>query len=90
MGCELLLKATKVDGVYDTDPVKNPEAKRYESLSYMDVFTKDLGVMDHAAISLARDNHIPVVVFSIYEAGAFAKVLTGEGRYTIVQDELAE
>lgn len=86
MNCDVLLKGTKVDGVYDADPVKVKDAKRYESLSYLDVLTKDLGVMDHAAISLARENHIPILVFSVYEPGAFARVLCGEGRHTIVHN----
>ncbi len=85
MGCDALLKGTKVDGVYDADPVKIPDAKRYERLGYMEVLTKDLAVMDHAAISLARENTIPILVFSIYESGAFAEILRGKGRYTIVQ-----
>ena len=87
MGCDLLLKGTKVDGVYDADPIKEKDANRFDRLSYMEVLTKDLGVMDHAGISLARENGIPILVFSIYESGAFAKVLCGEGRYTIVCDE---
>jgi uridylate kinase len=87
MGCDALLKGTKVDGVYDADPVKVPDAKRYERLAYMEVLTRDLAVMDHAAISLARENDIPILVFSIYESGAFAKVVCGQGRYTIVQNE---
>src|SRR3546814_10513918 len=77
MGCDLLLKGTKVDGVYDSDPARNPEAKRYDTLGYMQVLTQDLGVMDHAAISLARENAIPILVFSIYRPGAFAEVLSG-------------
>lgn len=84
MGCEVLLKGTKVDGVYDSDPVKNADAKRFEHLSYFDVLQKDLGVMDHAAISLARENNIPILVFSIYDPGAFAEVVTGSGHYTTV------
>lgn len=87
MACDLLLKGTKVDGVYNADPIKVKDAKRFDRLNYMEVLTKDLGVMDHAAISLARENAIPILVFSIYESGAFAKVLCGEGRYTIVCDE---
>ena len=86
MGCDLLLKATKVDGVYDSDPAKNNDARRFDKLSYMDVFRQDLGVMDHAAISLARENHIPILVFSIYSPGAFSEVLCGRGRFTIVKD----
>jgi len=87
MGCDVLLKGTKVDGVYDADPAKNPDATRYETLSYMRVLTDDLGVMDHAAISLARENAIPILVFSIYRPGAFAEVLSGEGRFTLVRTE---
>jgi len=87
MGCDLLLKGTKVDGVYDADPVRVKEAKRFERLTYLEVLTRDLGVMDHAAISLARENHIPILVFSIYESGAFAQVLCGNGRFTIVCGE---
>jgi uridylate kinase len=87
MGCDLLLKGTRVDGVYDADPVKVKDAKRFDRLGYLEVLTKDLGVMDHAGISLARENAIPILVFSIYKPGAFAKVLCGEGRYTIVRDE---
>ena len=87
MGCDLLLKGTKVDGVYDSDPMQNSHAQRISRLSYHDVLTQDLGVMDHAAISLARENRIPIMVFSIYEEGAFAEVVQGRGRYTIIRDE---
>ena len=87
MGCDALLKGTKVDGVYDADPVREKRAKRFERLSYRQVLAEDLGVMDHAAISLARENHIPVLVFSIYEPGAFADVLCGKGKYTMIDDE---
>ena len=87
MGCDALLKGTKVDGVYDADPVEVKGAKRFNRLSYRQVLTEDLGVMDHAAISLARENHIPVLVFSIYEPGAFAAVLRGKGKYTLINGE---
>ncbi len=87
MGCDALLKGTKVDGVYDTDPVKNAKAKRYNRLTYRKVLSEDLGVMDHTAISLARENAIPILVFSIYEPGAFAQVLCGKGRSTIINNE---
>ncbi len=87
MGCDVLLKGTKVDGVYDADPVKVKDAKRYERLSYREVLTRDLAVMDHAAISLARENNIPILVFSIYDPGAFAEILRGAGRYTTVGNE---
>lgn len=84
MGCDALMKATQVDGVYDSDPKKNPDAKRYDTLSYRDVLAKDLKVMDAAAVSLARDNGIPIVVFSIHEDGSFAGILRGEGLSTVV------
>lgn len=87
MNCDLLAKATKVDGVYTADPMKDPEAKRYERLSYMDVLTKDLKVMDATAISLARENSIPIMVFSVKEKGNIAKVLNGEGTFTLVVDQ---
>ncbi len=87
MGCEVLLKGTKVDGVYDADPLEEPAAKRFETLDFMDVLSKDLGVMDHAAISLARENNIPILVFSIYRPGAFAEVVCGEGAFTTVRQE---
>lgn len=87
MECDALIKATKVDGVYDSDPKKNPDAKRYEQLSYMDVLTQDLKVMDATAISMARENHIPIVVFSVKSEGSFGRVMRGEGNYTIVSDK---
>lgn len=86
MGCDALLKATKVDGVYDADPMKVPTANRYDRLSYMDVLTRDLKVMDASAISLARENEIPILVFSIHNHGAFADVVHGKGRYTIITE----
>jgi uridylate kinase len=84
MGCDALLKATKVDGVYDADPSQVPDARRFERLGYLDVLSRDLQVMDASAISLARENNIPILVFSIFESGGFAKVLCGYGRYTII------
>lgn len=87
MDCDAMLKATKVDGVYTADPMKDPTAKRYETLSYRQVLTDDLKVMDASAIALSRDNNIPIVVFSIFEEGGFARVIRGEGRYTIVTEE---
>ena len=86
MDCDAMLKATKVDGVYDSDPVKNPDAKRFDKLTYKHVLTEDLRVMDASAITLSRENNIPILVFSIHEQGSFAKVMKGEGRYTIVTD----
>jgi uridylate kinase len=86
MGCDALLKATKVDGVYDADPHRVAGAKRFERLSYHDVLARDLQVMDAAAVSLARENGIPILVFSIFESGGFAAVVQGKGRFTIVTD----
>ena len=86
MGCDALLKGTQVDGVYDSDPRKNPEAKRYTTLSYLEMLARDLAVMDAAAISVARENRLPIIVFNIHEAGAFTAVMQGQGRYTTVTD----
>ncbi len=85
--CQALLKATKVDGVYSADPKKDHAAQRFERLSYLDVLTRDLQVMDAAAIALARENRIPILVFSIYDRGGFAEVVSGKGRFTIVSEE---
>ncbi len=82
--CEALLKGTSVDGVYAADPKKDPNAKRYETISFTDILKNDLRIMDPAAIALARDNGIPVVVFSIRKPGAVRDVLNGEGRFTTV------
>ena len=84
MSCDALLKATKVDGVYTEDPIKNPDAERYEALTYHQVLTRDLRVMDASAISLARENNIPIIVFSIYDKGAFADVVGGKGLFTVI------
>ncbi len=86
MRCDVLLKGTSVDGIYSADPKTHPDATRYERLSYMHVLARDLKVMDAAAITLARDNHIPVIVFSIRTQGALMSVLAGSGRSTIVAD----
>lgn len=87
MNCDALLKGTKVDGVYDSDPVTNPDAKRYEKVSYLKALADDLKVMDAAALSLSRDNRIPILVFSINTPGAMAEVVHGRGRFTIVTDD---
>ena len=84
MDCNALLKATQVDGIYSADPKKDPNATRYETLTYRDVLADDLKVMDAAAVSLARENAIPIIVFSIREPGSFAAVLRGTARATIV------
>jgi len=86
MACEAIFKGTKVDGVYDKDPVKHADAKRYETVSFDEVLQKHLGVMDASAIALARDNNLPIIVFSLDEPGGFKGILAGEGTYTRVQD----
>ena len=86
MGCDLLLKATKVNGVYSADPLTDHTAEFHPTLSYDDVLTRNLGVMDATAIALARENLIPVAIFSIYEAGGFAKVIRGEGNFTLITE----
>jgi uridylate kinase len=87
MGCDMLLKGTQVDGVYSADPRKDPAAERYEELTYHDVLARDLAVMDAAAISVARENGLPILVFNIHAAGAFAQVMRGEGRFTIIREK---
>ena len=84
MNCEALLKGTRVDGVYSADPEKDKTAKRYDQLSYMQVLTEDLRVMDMAAVSLARENAIPILVFSIETPGEFQRVVKHQGRFTVV------
>jgi uridylate kinase len=84
MGCDALLKGTQVDGVYTTDPKNDPTAERYERLTYQEVVSQNLRVMDTSAVALARENKIPILVFSIHTSGSFAEVVCGGGRYTIV------
>ncbi len=86
MGCDAILKATQVDGVYSADPKKDKNAKRYKKLTYREVLSKDLAVMDASAISLARENKIPILVFSIHTPGAFARVIAGKGRFTVIEE----
>lgn len=87
MNCDALLKGTSVDGVYDSDPKKNAEAKRFDTVTYSKVLADDLKVMDASAVALCRDNNIPIVVFSIREKGNLARVLSGQGVQTIVTNE---
>ena len=84
MNCQAILKGTKVDGVYDKDPAKHADAVRYTDVSYDEVLQKHLGVMDASAIALARDNNLPIIVFSLDEPGGFKGILAGEGTYTRV------
>ena len=87
MNCDVLLKGTQVDGVYSADPKKDANARRYERLSHMDVLKNDLRVMDASAIAVCRENHIPIIVFSIHSQGAFAEVVKGRGTCTIIGEE---
>ncbi|MFQ5346378.1 MAG: UMP kinase [Rhodothalassiaceae bacterium] len=87
MSCQALLKGTQVDGVYSADPKTHPDAERYDRLSYMDVLRRDLKVMDASAVSLCRENQIPILVFSIQEKGELCRVLEGNGCATIVGEE---
>jgi uridylate kinase len=87
MRCDALLKGTQVDGVYSADPRKNASARRYDQLTYLDVLANDLAVMDAAAISLARENRLPIIVFNIHAPGAFAQVMRGEGQFTRIIEQ---
>jgi uridylate kinase len=87
MNCHAIMKGTKVDGVYTADPNKDPTAKRFEQVSYMEVLTKDLRVMDATAISLARENNIPILIFNVRQEGNFAKVMVGDGTFTTVSNK---
>ena len=86
MNCDAIFKGTQVDGVYSADPKQEPDAERYDTLTYMDVLSRDLRVMDASAISLARENSIPILVFSIHNPNAFAQVVNGDGTFTIISD----
>jgi len=87
MDCDVLMKGTKVNGVYTADPVLEPDAVKYDQLTYMDVLSKDLRVMDAAAIAISRENAIPVIVFSINEEGGFAELMHGRGEFTMVVEK---
>ena len=84
MNCDVLLKGTQVDGVYDKDPKKFPDAKRYDTISFDEAIKKDLRIMDPTALTLARDNNMPILVFKISEKDAFLNVLNGEGKFTLI------
>ncbi len=86
MNCTVLMKGTKVDGVYTRDPVKNNNAKRYDNITYSRVLSDNLGIMDASAISLARDNAIPIIVFSIHTNNALLSIIKGEGIKTIISN----
>ncbi len=86
MNCDAMLKGTQVDGVYSADPKKVADAARYDTLTYHEVLARDLQVMDASAVSLSRENGIPIVVFSIHDRGSLAAVLGGTGRCTVIQE----
>lgn len=86
MACEAIFKGTKVDGVYDKDPAKFDDAKRYQTITYDEVLAQHLGVMDASAIALARENNLPIIVFSLDAAGGFKGILDGSGTFTTVKD----
>lgn len=86
MNCDAILKGTQVDGVYSADPKKDPNAQRFDNLTYKEVLTNDLKVMDAAAITLARENNLPIVVFSMHNPGSFADVINARGLYTVIKD----
>ncbi|HSC19468.1 MAG TPA: UMP kinase [Rhizomicrobium sp.] len=86
MNCQAMLKGTQVDGVYSADPKKDTSAERFETLSYHDVLARDLKVMDASAVSLARENRIPIIVFSIHDRGSLPAVLSGQGRSTVIEE----
>ena len=82
--CDVFIKATKVDGVYDSDPIKNSNARFLEKLSYDEIIDKNIKVMDHTAVTLAKENGIPMIVFSLKEKGNLEKVLLGTGKYSLI------
>ena len=86
MNCTVLMKGTQVDGVYDSDPIKNKNAKRYDNITYSKVLSDNLAIMDASAISLARDNSIPIVVFSIDSKNALSSIINGDGVKTIISN----
>ena len=90
MNCDALLKATQVDGVYSADPMTSPDAVRYDRLTYTEILSRNLRVMDAAAIALARENKLPILVFSIGIEGVFADIIKGGGRYTMITEEAEE
>lgn len=87
INADVILKATKVDGVYDSDPKKNPDAKRYEKISYLEALRNRLQIMDSAAFSLCMDNHVPIIVFDMFKPGNLRAVVSGEAVGTLVSDK---
>ena len=85
MDCDVLMKSTQVDGVYEDDPRKNPKARKFDEISYNEVIERRLGIMDLTAIAMARENKLPIVVFSQHEKGALAKVIAGKGNFSVIK-----
>ena len=85
MDCDAIFKGTKVDGIYDKDPIEHKEANKFEKITYSEVLSKNLRVLDSSAVSLARDNNIPIIVFSIRENNGFLNILKGKGSYSVVE-----
>ena len=85
MDCDAIFKGTKVDGIYDKDPIEHKEAKKFEKITFSEVLSKNLRVLDSSAVSLARDNNIPIIVFSIKENNGFLNILKGKGSYSVVK-----
>ena len=85
MDCDAIFKGTKVDGIYDKDPIEHKEANKFEKITYREVLSKNLRVLDSSAVSLARDNNIPIIVFSIKENNGFLNILKGKGSYSVVE-----
>ena len=85
MDCDAIFKGTKVDGIYDKDPIEYKEANKFEKINYSEVLSKNLRVLDSSAVSLARDNNIPIIVFSIKENNGFLNILKGKGSYSVVE-----
>ena len=85
MDCDAIFKGTKVDGIYDKDPIEDKEANKFEKITYSEVLSKNLRVLDSSAVSLARDNNIPIIVFSIKENNGFLNILKGKGSYSVVE-----
>ena len=85
IGADVLLMAKNIDGVYDSDPRTNPKAKKYDSLTYMDIINKDLQVMDLTSVTLCRENHMPIIAFGLESENGLIKAATGEKIGTIIK-----
>lgn len=86
IGADVLIKGTQVDGIYSADPKKDPTATRFDRLTHQEVLNRGLSVMDTTAVALARENHVPIIVYSIHEKGGLVNILNGTGRFTVVSE----